>query len=130
MVGSEKGCELRLRAMNNKIKMTNPKINLINLINTSPNPTSTNMLAIIDNGENIHLARQATPTMAPVMMYNEIKSRLPDRITTESKNIVTLQLPGLSRLTRQIHILPKMQIAPLISLGVLFDDGCTITLDK
>ena len=29
-----------------------------------------------------------------------------------------------------MHILPKFQTAPLISLGVLCDDGCTITLYK
>ena len=48
----------------------------------------------------------------------------------ESTHIATLQLPGLSNLARQIHIFPKMQTAPLISLGVLCDYGCTITLDK
>ena len=30
-----------------------------------------------------HLARQSTPAMAPVMMDNLIKSRLPDGITME-----------------------------------------------
>ena len=48
----------------------------------------------------------------------------------ESTHIATLQLPGLSKLSRQIQIFPKMQTAPLISLGVLCDDVCTITLDK
>ena len=67
------------------------------------------MLAIADSGANIHLSRQATPTMAPVIMYNEMKSRLPDGSTMESAHIETLQLPGLSKLARQIHILPKMQ---------------------
>ena len=52
----------------NRIKISNPKIILINHINTPPNPTSTTMLTIADSGENIHLARQATPTMAPVII--------------------------------------------------------------
>ena len=86
------------------------------------------MLAIADSGANIHLARQATPTMAPVIMDNEMKARLLYGITMESTHIATLQLPGLSKLARQIHILPKIQTASLISLGVLCDDGCNITL--
>ena len=88
------------------------------------------MLAIIDSGTNIHLARQATPKMDSVMMDNEMKARLPDRRTMESTYIATLKLPILSRIARQIHIFQKTQKAPLISLGVLCDDGCTSTLDK
>ena len=95
-----------------------------------PNTTSTNMLEIADSGANIHILRQATPTMAPLIMGNEMKERIPDRSTTESTHIATLQLQGISKLTIHIHILPKMQIAPLISLGVLCYYGCTITLDQ
>ena len=58
------------------------------------------MLEISDSGENIHLARQSTPTMAPVIMDNEMKERLPDGSTMELTHIATLQLPGLSRLAR------------------------------
>ena len=88
------------------------------------------MLAITNSGANIHLARQATPTMAPVIMENETKARLPDGSTMESTHIATLQLPGLSKQAIQINISPKMNTSPLISLGVLCDYGCTITLDK
>ena len=48
----------------------------------------------------------------------------------ESTHISTLQLPGLSKQSSQIHIYPKMKTPPLISLGVLYDYGCTTTLDK
>ena len=41
---SEKEREWRLGAIDNKIKISNPKISLINHIDTPPNPTSTNML--------------------------------------------------------------------------------------
>ena len=68
MGGSEKGCEWRLGAIVNNIEISNPKISLINNIDAPPNPTSNNMLAISDSGANIYLAKQATPTMAPVMM--------------------------------------------------------------
>ena len=54
--------------IDNKIKMSNPKISLIKNIDTPSNPTSTNMLAIPDSGANIHLARQANHTTAPVIM--------------------------------------------------------------
>ena len=57
----------------NEIKMSNPKIILINFIYTPLNPNTTNMLEIADSGANIHLARQATPRMAPVLMDNEMK---------------------------------------------------------
>ena len=65
-----------------------------------PNPTSTNMLAISDSGANIHLARQATHTMASVIMDAKIKSRIPDIITMDLTHIATLQIPGLSKLSR------------------------------
>ena len=88
------------------------------------------MLAIADSGANIQIARQATPTMSPVIMKNEVKARLPHGITMESTHISTLQLPGLNKQARQTHIFPKIQTAALISLVVLCDYGCTITIDK
>ena len=63
-------------------------------------------------------------------MENDMKSRLPDGITPDSTNISTLHIPGISKQARQIHIPPKMQITPWISMEVLCDDGCTIKLDK
>ena len=57
-------------------------------------------------------------------------ARLPNVIKMESSHIATLQIPGLRKQARQIHIFPKMKTAPLILLGVLCDDGCTMTLDK
>ena len=59
-----------------------------------------------------------------------MKEILPDGSTMESTHIETLQILGLSKQSRQIHIPPKMQTPPLLSLGVLCDDICTITLDK
>ena len=70
MGDSKKGCEKRLGAIYNIIKMSNPKLSLINHIDTPPNPNSPYMLAIADSDANIHLARQATPTMDPVIMDN------------------------------------------------------------
>ena len=90
--------------------MTNPIISLIIYIDTLPNPNINNILAIADSGANIHLSKQAVLTMDHVVM--------------------ALQLPGLSKQVRRIHIYPKIKIYSLISLGVLYDDGCTITLDK
>ena len=63
MCGSENCCELRLGAIVNKIEISNPKISLFNYIYTPPNTNSNNRLAISDSGANIHLAKQATPTM-------------------------------------------------------------------
>ena len=54
---SEKGWEWQLGAIFNKFEIINPKISLINYINTPPYPTSTNMLEIVDAGANIHLAK-------------------------------------------------------------------------
>ena len=110
--------------------MSNPKISLINCIGNPPNPPSNNILEISDSGANIHLAKQATTTMAPVIMSNEMTARIPDGSTTESSHIAKLQIPGLSKQVRHIHIYPKMKTAPLLSLGVLCDYVCTTTLDK
>ena len=66
------------------------------------------MLEITKLGEIIHLEKQATPTMAPVIMSNYMTTRLPDERTMESLHIATLQLPGLSKQASQIHILPEI----------------------
>ena len=66
------------------------------------------MIAMTDSSANIHLARQATQIIAPVLMDNEIKARLTDGRIVESTHIAKLQLPGLSRLVIQIHISPKI----------------------
>ena len=47
-----------------------------------------------------------------------------------SSHITTLQLSGLSKHESKIHILTKIKQASIISLGVLFDYGHTITLEK
>ena len=72
------------------------------------------MLSIEDSRANIYLAIQSNPTMAPLMMDNEMKVRLPDGSTMESTHNVTLQILFLSRLARQIQISPKIQTSPLI----------------
>ena len=87
-----------------------------------PNYPSKNMLEISYPGANIHLAKQATTTMSPVIISNEMTVRLPDSSTKESSQISTLQLSGISKESKQIHISPKMKTSPLISSGVLCDD--------
>ena len=44
--------------------------------------------------------------------------RLPDGSTMDSSHVETLQLPGLTKKTIHILILPEKITAPLISLGV------------
>ena len=94
MGGNKKGYEWRLGAAMNKIEISNPKISLINCINTPHNPTSNKMLAISDSGANIHLPKQSTTTMDPVIMSNEKTARIPDGSTMEPSDIATLQLSG------------------------------------
>ena len=65
------------------------------------------MLEITDSRANIHLARQAMPTMAPVMMENYMKERLPDGSTMDYTHIATLQLLGIRKQAIQIHIFPS-----------------------
>ena len=72
------------------------------------------MLAIADSDANIHLAKQSTTRMAPVIMSNEMTARLPDGSTMESSHIATLQIPGIIKKARQIHIFPKIKTDPLI----------------
>ena len=54
----------------NKIGISNPKISLMDFIDTPPNPPSNSIIAIVDSGANIHLAKQATNITAPVKMSN------------------------------------------------------------
>ena len=84
MVVGEKGYKWRLGEIGNKIIISNTKISLRNYIDTTPNPNSNNMLAVAESGANIHLSKEATPTMDPVIMANDMKARLPDGSTMES----------------------------------------------
>ena len=68
--------------------------------------------------------------MSPVIMSNKMISRLPDGRPGNYSHTTTLRIPGIIKQASQIHILSKTKTAPLISLGVLWDDGSTITLDK
>ena len=111
--GSEKGREWRLGVIFNKIEIINPKISLINFIDTPPNPNSNNIISIADSGANIHLEKQATPPMDPEFMEYDMKARLPDVSTMESTHISTLQLPGISKQVRQIHISPQNADIPI-----------------
>ena len=89
-------------------------MSLINNIGTPPTSPSKYTLAISDSGANIHISKQDTPKMAPVIISKDIKSRLPYLITMELSHISTLQLPGLSKQARKIYIFPKTVTAPLI----------------
>ena len=68
--------------------------------------------------------------MALFIISNYMTARLSYGTTIESSHIATLQIPGISKQARQIHILPKIKTSPLILLVVICDDGCTIKLDK
>ena len=57
-------------------------------------------------------------------------SGLPDCSKMEYSHLEKIHIPGLIKQARQIHIYPKTKTAPIISLGVLCDDGCTITIDN
>ena len=114
----------------NKIKIKTPKVSLNNNIGTPPNSPRKFTLTIVDSDKKIHLENEATPTMAPVIMQNIITARLPYVITMESSHVATLQLPGLTQKSKQVHIFLKMRTLPLISLVVICYDGCTITLDR
>ena len=83
-----------------------------------PNPTSYNMLAISDSGANIHLSKQTTTKMAPVIMSNKMTARLPYGSTMDSSHIETLHIPGLSKQARKIQFFRKTRTSPLIASEV------------
>ena len=56
--------------------------------------------------------------------------RLPDGGTMEYTHVATLPISGLSTEAMNIHIYPEINTSPLILLGVLCGDVCTIILDK
>ena len=114
----------------NKIEISNPIISLINCLVTPPNYPSKNTPAITDSCENIHLAKKATTKMALVIISSDITERLPYGSTMELPHILTLHIPGINKQAIQIHITPEIKTAPPISLRVLCDNGCTITIDK
>ena len=68
----------------NIIEIINYTISLIYCIDTPPNPSIKNMLDIVDSGTNIYPVKQATTTMAPVIIPNEMTARLTDGSTMES----------------------------------------------
>ena len=68
--------------------------------------------------------------MSPVIMPNTINAILPYGIKMELSHVATLQLPGLTKKSKNIHIIPKMRTFPLIFLGILCDDEFIITIDQ
>ena len=56
----------------NKIEISNPEISLIKCVVTPRNSPSKNKLEIADPVENIHLPKQATEKMTPVIISNNI----------------------------------------------------------
>ena len=85
--------------------MSNPKISLINCIETPPNSPSKNTLLIADSGANIQQEKQGATKMSPVIISNDMTKRLIDEITLESSKIATLQISGPIKQACQIHIL-------------------------
>ena len=53
---------------NKKIEIYTPKLSLINNIGTPHNSPSKQTLAITDSGANMHLSKQSTTKMAPVII--------------------------------------------------------------
>ena len=102
----------------NKIKMSTTKIILINNIRTPPNSPRKYTPTIIDSGAKFHPENETTQTMSPVIMSKNMTERLPYGSTMDSSHVETLHLPGLTKKTIHILILPEKIIAPLISLGV------------
>ena len=47
----------------------------------------------------------------------------------ESSHLATLQIPVIKQAIEADTYFPKIKTAPLISLGVICDYGCTIILD-
>ena len=107
----------------NKIKISAPKLSLLNNIRTPPNSHITQMLEITYSYVNTHISKQSTSSMVPVIMSNYVTARIPDGSTTQSSHIETIHLPGISKQAIQIKLLPKMRPSKLISLGVLYNDG-------
>ena len=67
-----------------KIEISNPKIILIHCNGNQQNYPGKNTLAIRDSGVNIYLAKQATTKTAPVIISDDMTSRLSDGRTMES----------------------------------------------
>ena len=88
---SEKGWKSRLGSIINKILISNPNTSLINCIGTPPNFPSKNTLAIVDADAKIHPEKQATTTMASVIISNDIKARLIYGITMKSSHTTLLR---------------------------------------
>ena len=112
-------------------------MNLVNLtfnitynIETPSNSLTNDNLAISESGANIHLANIATPKISPVICTHTMEERLVDGNTMDSMYVTTLPPPVLSKESRKIHISPAIKKSPLISMRILRDDGCTITLNK
>ena len=76
------------------------------------------------------MANIETPITNPVKYGHTTEERLTDVSAMESTHVSTLTLTGLYKEASNIDIFPATNTAPLISLGVLCGDGCTITLDK
>ena len=67
----------------NKIKVSTSKLSLINNIGNPPNSPSKHTISIADSGVSIHLSKQDTTTMVPVIMPKDMTEKLPYGSTME-----------------------------------------------
>ena len=70
--------QITVRVEMNEIKMSTPKISLIDNIGTPPNYPRKYTLAISDSGANIHLENEITVIMSPVILSKDMTVRPPD----------------------------------------------------
>ena len=88
-------------------------------MDTPPNCPSKNTLANADSVANIHLEKQATTTMDPVIISNNMTERLPDGSTMDSSHIATFHLPGIRKYASKNKIYPKNENSPTNIIGSL-----------
>ena len=93
----------------NKIKISTPKISLINIIGNPPNSPIKYTLAIVDSGANIHISNKATPKVAPVTISNNVTTSLTYGITMELSRIATHYLTGLTKNIDKFLFYPKLE---------------------
>ena len=84
--------------------------------------------AVADSGTTGHFITEDTPCVNVQKTYNPIPIKMPNGDIISSTHIALLPQQNLPLPARKAHIFPKLT-KPLISIGILCDNGCIAVFD-
>jgi hypothetical protein len=91
---------------------------------------TTNYTAILDSGCTSNFLSATAPCSDKQAAHVPLNVNMPNSTTIQSSHTCDLLLTYLPPQARQAHILPGLVHNSLISVGQLYDNGCSVTFTQ